>query len=193
MKKLLAAFALLLAGCAAGPQTITGPKGWVVMSMVQEVAFAPAFLSIRPVGVDAEARNIGLFLTDAFSMDELDGSWGVVKAAPLRPGTYEIYNFFLEQGGTRTQYRSRQDFSLRFDVKENQVAYLGEFKATKTRTKSLADWLKGSSPYFIHSDRRARDMGVAATSVPELQGLPSQMVRLTPAKATPFVRTRRVD
>ena len=194
MRKIFAAFVLVLAGCAApGPQTTAGPKGWIVLSMVQEVAFVPAYVSIRPVGMEGDTRNLGLFGLDAFSMSQFDGLWGVAKAAALKPGTYEIYNFFLEQGGTKTQYRSRQDFSLQFEVRENEVAYLGEFRATRTRNKSLVDWISGATPYLLRSDHRARDVAVAAKGTPELQGVTSRTVALTPAKPTALIRATRAD
>ena len=192
MRAILAVLVALLAGCAA-PGPVTGPKGWVAYSLVQEVAFAPAYLQIRPVGTEGEARFIGIFLTDAFSMQKLDGSWGVAKAVAVKPGTYEIYNFFLERGGTKTQYRSRQDFSLRFEVKENEVAYLGEFKATMTATKSLVDWIHGPSPYFIRSDRRDRDIAAAVKATPDVQSVASYTVTLTPVKPTPLIRPGRAD
>ena len=192
MKKILAVLALLLAGCAAQP--VSGPKGWVVFSLVQEVAYAPAYITIRPAGLEEGSHTLGILLSDALSMHNLDGAWGVAKAVALKPGTYEIYNFFLDApGNPRVQYRSRNDFSLQFEVRENEVAYLGEFRATRTRTKSLVDWIKGPSPYFIRVDHRARDIFVAAKATPEVQGLPSRSVPLIPVKATPLITSIRVD
>ena len=194
MKMILAFVLAILAGCAApGPQATGEPHGWVVMSVVQEVAFAPAYLSVRPVGSEGAQRSIGIFLTDAFSMQQLDGHWGVAKAVALRPGTYEIYNFFLEQGGMKVQYRSRHDFSLRFEVRENVVSYLGEFKTTRTRAKGLVEWITGPTPYFLWSDRRARDIAAAAKATPEIERLPSRTVPLEPVKPTALIRAIRAD
>jgi hypothetical protein len=190
MRKLLAALAVLLAGCAA-PE-ITGPKGYVAYSLLTETAFGQAYLLVRPVGHEGGGRNVGLFMTDAFSMQTVAGTSGVVKAVAFKPGTYELYNFFMEDG-SRTQWRSRQDFALRFQVKPGEVTYLGEFRATRTRTKDLVDWLKGPTPYFLWADHRARDIGLAAKATPEVQGLPAHTVRFEAVKPTPFVRTTRVD
>ena len=192
MRKLLAVFVLLLTGCAA-PGPPAGAHGWVVLSVLQEVTYTQAFLTIRPVDPPGEARNIGLFVTDAFNMQQFDGTWGVVQAVGLKSGTYEIYNFFLEQAGVGTKYRSISDFSLRFEVKENAVSYLGEFRATKTRVKGLVDWITGATPYFLRSDKRERDMAAAAKTTPAVQGLPSRYVELTPVKPTQLIRDTRAD
>lgn len=190
MRKLLAALVILLAGCAA-PE-IQGPKGWVAYSLVPEVAYGQAYLLVRPVGHEGGGRNVGLFMTDAFSMQQVGGHSGVAKAVAFKPGTYEIYNFFTEDG-SRMQTRSRQDFALRFEVKPGEVTYLGEFRATRTKAKTLVDWMKGPTPYFLWADHRARDIGLAVKATPEVQGLPSHTVRWDAVKPTPFVRTTRVD
>jgi len=191
MKKLLLLFVvLLLAGCAA-PE-IQGPKGYVAYSMLAETAYGQAYLLVRPVGHEGGGRNVGIFMTDAFSMQTVGGNSGVVKAVAFKPGTYEIYNFFTEDGA-RVQTRSRHDFALRFEVRPDQVTYLGEFRATRTRAKDLVDWLKGPTPYFLWADHRARDIPIAAKATPEVQALPSHTVRFEVVKATPFVRTTRVD
>ena len=193
MRRILAVVLALLAGCAApGPQP-GEPHGWVVFSLVQEVAFAPAYLRIRPVGAEGDSRGLGIFLSDAFGMQNLDGHYGVAKAVALKPGTYEIYNFFLEQGGMKVQYRSRHDFSLRFEVRENAVSYVGQFLTTRTRAKGLVDWITGPTPYFLWSDHRARDVAAAAKATPEIQALPSRTVPLEPVKPTPLIRATRAD
>ena len=190
MGKLAAALLILLTGCAA-PE-ITGPKGYVAYSMLVESAYGQAYLLVRPVGHEGGGRNVGIFMTDAFSMTHVAGTAGVVKAVAFKPGTYEIYNFFTEDG-SRMQVRSRQDFALRFEVRPDQVTYLGEFRVARTKTKDLVDWIKGPTPYFLWADHRARDIGRAAKSTPEVQGLPSHTVRWEAVKPTPFVRTTRVD
>jgi len=193
MRKLLAVLLALLAGCAApGPESTGAPHGWVVFSMVQEVAFAPAYLSVRPVSGEG-GRSLGILLADAFSIEQIGGHYGVAKAVALRPGTYEIYNFFLEQGGMKVQYRSRHDFSLRFEVRENAVSYLGEFLTTRSRARGLVEWITGPTPYFLWSDHRLRDIAVAAKATPEIQGLPSHTAQLEPAKPTPLIRATRAD
>jgi len=91
------------------------------------------------------------------------------------------------------QYRSRQDFSLRFEVRENAVSYLGEFLTTRSRARGLVEWITGPTPYFLWSDHRLRDIAAAAKSTPEIQGLPSRTAQLEPAKPTPLIRATRAD
>jgi len=163
--------------------------------MVTEVTYAPAILYIRPVGA-SDGGGMGLVVMDAFggNIQKLGAATGVVKAASYPPGTYEVFNFYLEAAGVpKRTYKSREDFALRFEVKANEVAYLGEFVATRTQVKGLVDWISGPTPYFIRADRRERDLAIATKATPELQGLPVQSVVLTPAKPTPFIRASRVE
>ena len=198
MTRLFAAFALVLAACAGPGPTSTPssqPRGWVVLSMVTEVNYAPALLYIRPLGA-SDGGGMGVVVMDAFggNFQQLGGSPGVVKAATYPLGTYEIFNFYLEATGVpKRTYRSREDFALRFEVKPNEIVYLGEFVATRTATKGFVDWISGPTPYFIRADRRDRDIALATKATPELQGLPSHSAVLTPTKPTPFIRASRLE
>jgi hypothetical protein len=199
MRRMIVALALILAACAGpGPTSVPGnqPHGWVVLSMLTEVNYAPAIVYIRPVGA-SDGGGMGVVVLDALNgnMQKFGDTWGVVKTASYPPGTYEVFNFYLETTSMpKRTYRSREDFALRFEVKQNEVAYLGEFIATRTSVKGrLVDWIPEVTPYFIRADRRARDMAIATKATPELQGLPATTVALNPVKATPFIRSSRVD
>jgi hypothetical protein len=198
MRRLLFVLAFVLAACAGpGPTSTpsTEPRGWVVLSMLTEVNYAPALLYIRPVGA-SDGGGMGVVVLDAFSgnFQQIGGTPGVVKAASYPPGTYEVFNFYLELSGLpKRTYRSREDFALRFEVKPNEVAYLGEFVATRTQAKGLVDWISGPTPYFIRADRRERDIALATKATPELQGLPARTAVLNPVKPTPLIRSGRVE
>lgn len=196
IKAALVTAALLLGGCAAsGPTMPPGVSaGWVVVSMAKDMGYNVAELAIKPLDNSSGLRGMGFYAMNVgATLHEFGGKKeGYVKAAQFAPGTYHIVNFKLVYAATNSVYSSKADFSVPFEVKANEITYLGEFLATGTLAKLVIFVPSPERPYFILSDQQARDMPIAVAETPQLKDLPVKKAPLAKSSATPFFRTTRI-
>jgi hypothetical protein len=108
---------------------------------------------------------------------------GVVEIATLPPGDYELVNFdvFLNAGMVQTNYSSRKEFSIPFQVQSKQVVYLGNYQANAIRGRNIFGMRVAGGAYFVVEDRMSRDLGFAKM---RLASLPVDQSR----NATPDVK-----
>lgn len=181
MRRWIALVSLLVAGCAATiPTDYAGADaGYVVIGMgfLDRTPYSPVRLKFRRPGQEGE----GEFFFTNYSGGPFPGSRadyrtgdesGAVQVARLAPGRYEIFNFDARFGsplGDR-HYRARQPFSIAFDVRPNDVVYLGNFQVNPIRmTASEGRALSGDAGvFFVVEDRSQADLSFAKARVPAL-------------------------
>ena len=112
-----------------------------------------------------------------------------MRIARLPAGQSHIVNFKLRYTPANFVHRSRADFSMPFEVKANEIAYIGEFLATGTKLKYSLGNIE--TAYFLMSNQQARDMPIAVAEHPELRDLPVR-VALTGTSPSPLLRTTRM-
>ena len=109
---------------------------------------------------------------------------GVVLAASLPPGDYELYGVseFLNGGTIQITYTSREPLSMPFTVRRGTVAYLGNYQATSFKGRNLIGIPVVAGAFYAVEDRRLADMAIAVQ-----KGLVSGRITVedfTPASAT---------
>lgn len=172
---------IALSGCASMDNTVWVPES---ISKTSLSAYGTVFGSIgkggnnrsvtsrslhyRAVGQkdtgEFRFNNGGLFNSPVdFSEGAMQGS---VFFVHLPPGDYEIFNvsFFENRGyfGTTT-FSSKQDFSIRFAVKEGHAVYLGEFLGHLVLGKNFLGIPVTAGGYFVVANKLRRDLAVLST------------------------------
>jgi hypothetical protein len=118
-------------------------------------------------------------LEAAFTLDpppddlqKWEGRSGVVRVLKVPAGAYSLVNFRLEHAETNRKTFARDNYDIRFQVKENEVTYLGEFQGTQFLNKRPTDTATVPQSYFIVQDQQGRDMPLAEAANPEIRGKP---------------------
>lgn len=110
---------------------------------------------------------------------------GAVEVASLPAGRYELVNFraSLTLLGT-VQFSAQREFSIPFEVRPNEVVYLGNYQANPIRNRTSSGRVVAGGTYFVVEDRSRRDLQLAKARLPSL---PIERMR----NATPDVRQMR--
>lgn len=169
------------------------PSGWIVVSLTRDKQYGTMEISIKPIAQGSGGRILGVTPLSFGSTrhqfsEKVDG---YVKITKVPPGQYHITNFHLNYAPSKWTFRAKSDFSVPFEVKANEVAYLGEFLATATMLKNSFLIANIDKPYFLVSNQQERDMPIAVAEHPELKDLPVAMA-LTGSPRTPFLRATRM-
>jgi hypothetical protein len=148
--------------------------------------------SKAPRALSASSTSKGPKLEAAFSLDPPPGdlqNWegrsGAVRVLKVPAGTYSLVNFRLEQAEPKGRWFARDNYDIRFSVKEGEVTYLGEFQGTQFLNKLPAATAAAPSfamqSYFIVQDQKGRDLALAEAANPEIRGKP--VTSIAPVKA----------
>jgi hypothetical protein len=109
--------------------------------------------------------------TSPLDWDEVDWK-GRAFSVALPPGEYEFY--IMRLGNKSLERIVNTEISLPFEVKRDEVVYVGELKWTQTQHE-VGSLVKGYRPdhaSFSISDRAARDVLVIQGRYPEIVGHP---------------------
>lgn len=194
--------ALLAAAVLSVALTVSSPaaraaddtsSGWIVVSLTRDKQFGTMEISIKPLGQSSGGRTLGVtplsFGSTHHRFSEKVN--GYVEITKVPPGQYHITNFHLNYAPSKWTFRAKSDFSVPFEVKANEVAYLGEFLATATMLKNSLLFANIDKPYFLVSNQQERDMPIAVAEHPELKDVPVAIALRGPSR-TPFMRATRM-
>jgi hypothetical protein len=132
----------------------------------------------------------GLFQSDQHDWEERKGAVRVVQAPA---GTYRLANFRLVHSASNQKWSAREDFSVAFEVRPNEVTYLGEFLGTGVLGKAFLGFRAIEKPYFLVSDQQARDIPLAQKEKPELAGIAVRSIApMRSTKGANYFITRRI-
>lgn len=138
-------------------------------------------------------------LEAAFTLDpppadlqKWEGRSGVVRVLKVPAGAYSLVNFRLEHAETNRKTFARDNYDIRFQVKENEVTYLGEFQGTQFLNKRPTETATVPQSYFIVQDQQARDMPLAEAANPEIRGKPVTSIAPVKAKGKSHFQTSRL-
>ena len=97
-----------------------------------------------------------------------------IAASPLQVSCmqYHVTNFHLNYAPSKWTYRAKSDFSVPFEVKANEVVYLGEFLATATMLKNSFLIANIDKPYFLVPNQQERDMPIAVEKYVSIYPVP---------------------
>ena len=169
--------AVLLVGCSTTLNGYVGSDAGQVVIGLGSVLDSPygqsAQLKFRRTGDKAEgvfwwnARGVSNFgparaspHVQYRSADEA----GVVQIVSLPPGRYEIFNFEarINLGTAYSVFSARRDFSIPFEIRPDEVVYLGNFQINPIRAKSGPfGRVVGLGPFFVVEDRAQVDLALA--------------------------------
>lgn len=146
----------------------TEPSGIVVGSIgtpQRDNVYGRLILKMREISQD---ERVWAFLDrTTLQKTPLDfveqGVEGAVFAMKLPAGQYEMRNFefFWNAGFFQKSFEAKQDFSIRFDVRPNEVTYLGEFIGVPLSGKNVFGSPVPAGGFWIVTDRHTRDIEVA--------------------------------
>lgn len=194
--------ALALAGCTTQPSQISSAdlvaapagNGLLVGSYARpgpKERFSTESVYFRKIGT-RKTREIGIntlpLVPLTFDFQE-DGSCGSLFVFSLPPGRYEIYDFAVIQevfGGSITHAPSRR-FSIRFDVVEGKVCYLGELKIDRIPTAKFLGLPGSDNVRYELSDQMERDLPIFRRKYPDVS-LPVENVKPSADQSIPFIR-----
>ena len=114
-------------------------------------------------------------------LQKWDGRSGVVRVLKVPAGAYSLINFRLEHPESKGKWFARDNYDIRFGVKENEVTYLGEFEGTYYLNKRSTATHTVPQSYFIVADQKERDLALAEAAHPEIRGKP--VTSIAPVKA----------
>jgi hypothetical protein len=156
-----------------------------------------SFLFRNVGGPAATAAPVGRFeyKTNSFlSGDSLDyrsdRERGVVVTATLPPGRYEIFEFhlFFTNGMYSETFRSSSPFSIPFEVRAGETAYLGNYFALPRYGARRLGVAQRAGALFTIENRQAVEMPIASKKA--LGSLSTVVTSYTPSAdqlAAPFI------
>ncbi len=108
---------------------------------------------------------------------------GVVKVVTLKPGSWELYEYFattttsgvMIYSGNHSAVDPGPDFSVPFTVAPGHAVYIGDFKAIGTFTKNFIGIKVPTGVHFEVADRSARDIEIAKRKDPSLADVEVQI------------------
>lgn len=97
------------------------------------------------------------------SADGINDESGVVVTASLAPGRYEIFGFYLDfsNGAFSQAFSSAQPFSIPFEVRSGEVAYLGNYFALPRYGVRYLGVRPRAGALFSIEDRNESDLSIA--------------------------------
>ena len=174
------------------PKAASDPKGLKGLGVLTSDPKAPR----TP---PAASASKGAKFEAAFSLDpppgdlqKWDGRSGVVRVLKVPAGNYSLVNFRLEQAETKGVWFARDNYDIRFAVKEGEVTYLGEFQGTQVLNKPPKAKAATTLSYFIVQDQQGRDMPLAEAANPEIRGKPVTSIAPVKTKGKSHFQTSRL-
>lgn len=116
----------VIMGISAAPKTYYGSMGFYVRGLDND--FKKKFIYSTSNGFLAVKHDY-----------KTENESGFIIQHSFPPGKYEVYNFYLfyNSGTATTDFTSRQEFSIEFQVLPNQTTYLGNFLAHQVMAKNI--------------------------------------------------------
>lgn len=179
----LSALIATLAGCSSAPEVAYSgdDAGQVLLSLSEFGTPRHALydLAIRRVDGPGETHIRLVQMTGQFDTT-LDYATpedhGIIRTARLAPGTYELYNFQIEDRGLIAKsYGPNQPFSIPFTVKTGETVYLGNFRAYPIKRPNLVGLPTPAGAFFLMSDASDRDIPAAQKRDPKLVLISTQI------------------
>ena len=104
---------------------------------------------------------------DDFASDE---SSGAIFAYVLPPGEYEFYQYYLHRGtGVGwVEFRSHDDFSIKFAIEPGRITYVGEFRADPVNGKNMFGIFVPAGIDLTLHNAQQRDLSILAAKYPNL-------------------------
>ena len=173
---------VFLAGCVTTsrlPETLVSNdldnKGLLIGSISRgEGLFSYSFYNFYLRGLNNDVEEVARLSQDSLAWHAKDAfkddfERGGLFAISLPEGQYEFYNYelYYNNGMFDRTWRAGKDFSMPFSIKDNQITYIGEIKATAVMTEKVlgASWPKGA--ILSTSDQRSRDISLLKQRYPE--------------------------
>ena len=100
-----------------------------------------------------------------------DDSRGFVFAYRLPKGTYHFTDFYLAQptgGSSYMAWRSREPYSIPFEIAPGKVNYVGEIKVIPVMGKNIFGITIPAGGFWVVSDQRVRDIELLKKKYPDL-------------------------
>jgi hypothetical protein len=133
-------------------------------------------------------RCIGLVKPKDFDSDYTGRETGRVIARNLPPGRYEIFNYLISgyNGIGTVSTRSKEAFSIPFEIKAGEATYIGNFARAHVPSR------KGPLPYFVITDKSERDLPIARAKRPDLTTIRNEVFDVT-SIGNPALRTTEFE
>lgn len=168
---------LLLSGCAfvSSRTDYKGDDAGLVVLGIgasSDTRFDCYQLDYRNMDTKKPYRFIYFPLTDVYDQGteyKNENEAGTVEAIYLKPGKYELYQFFMTKSflGMLTTL-SREDFSIPFEIIAGETTYLGNYQANKIVREDEFGYLVEVGGFFVVSDRMAEEIEAAKKLKPEI-------------------------
>ena len=172
------ALSCLLCACQGTVPTDYGGNdaGHVVMGIgaVADSPYTRYAFTFRRSGDNATFRLV-YFITPQLRLStpiryQTPDEAGVIEAASIPRGKYEMVNFeaAINLGLATQNFSARQDFSIPFEVRANEVVYLGNYQGNPIRARTESGRVVARGPFFVVEDRSAADLRLAKDRIPSL-------------------------
>lgn len=159
------------------------PRGWLVATIGVQgeqdklPPFHGNYVNFRPVPEQGRATgSFYAYINDVANapreeMDVFeDGKLQKVILIPLRPGQYEITGGYMvtDVGVATASYKSAPGFAHPFEIRADEVTYVGSFLARVMMGENAVGMTIRSGAYYEISNQQQRDLALARSRDPSL-------------------------
>jgi len=140
-------------------------QGYLVLSQSATKDTIYGLYTLKVRYKDDEEFTINYLQNNMFKPDNRDfndnNSNGKVSIFNLPPGKYKIFSYVVAQQGNGLSWFPKDEISIPFEIKTNEITYLGEYLAIKQTGKNLFGHTIPWGAIIKVENQFERDMSIA--------------------------------